>query len=398
MRYELDHRIEEVWNNLKVDGYKGWDPYDMLLSPLIQNSPLKDHWFFRLLFIQLGKRSFINFRPLLAVPKDYNPKGVALIIQALSRLRNSSFSDPDTIAAIDREQRMLLEVLLSLKTELSNEAVGWGYNFDWQARNHFFFPRFTPSSVVTSYCSEALLLLAKDLPDLEPVCREHIVASANFVLNKLRRTNVKGGFLFSYSPIDGNNSVLNASLLACKVLLDAFTITGDDKYLLEVEAPVMAVVGLQNADGSWPYGLHQVQGWIDSFHTGYVLESLNNYTEVSGEGNLDSVIEKGADFYFSNFFGEDGTPYYYAGRRGVVDAHSPGQLFVVLSKLGLLGAKAELAEKVLNWLFESFYLGKGRFMYQRGRVVSNKIQYLRWSNAYLFNGLAHLRGSNFYGA
>ena len=39
------------------------------------------------------------------------------------------------------------------------------------------------------------------------------LSSADFVMNDLHRAECRGGFLFSYSPLKGNDTVFNASLL-----------------------------------------------------------------------------------------------------------------------------------------------------------------------------------------
>ena len=53
----------------EAENFKGWDPYDGLNSKIFQATPLK-HWdIARLVWIQCFKRSPINFRKLLLVPK-----------------------------------------------------------------------------------------------------------------------------------------------------------------------------------------------------------------------------------------------------------------------------------------------------------------------------------------
>ena len=53
----------------EAENFKGWDPYDGLNSKIFQATPLK-HWdVARLVWIQSFKRSPINFRKLLLVPK-----------------------------------------------------------------------------------------------------------------------------------------------------------------------------------------------------------------------------------------------------------------------------------------------------------------------------------------
>lgn len=47
---------------------------------------------------------------------------------------------------------------------------------------------------------------------------EIALSAAHFVINDLHRTEYKDGFLFSYSPLQGNDTVFNASLLGSRLL------------------------------------------------------------------------------------------------------------------------------------------------------------------------------------
>ena len=67
-------------NYCESENFKGWDPYDGLNSKIFQALPFK-HWdLARLAWIQGFKRSPINFRKLLLVPKQYNAKGIGLFL------------------------------------------------------------------------------------------------------------------------------------------------------------------------------------------------------------------------------------------------------------------------------------------------------------------------------
>ena len=55
------------------------------------------------------------------------------------------------------------------------------------------------------------------------------VSAGEFVLNDLHRTKKNKGFLFSYSPLDGNNTVYNASLLGSKILALCYHYTRNEE-------------------------------------------------------------------------------------------------------------------------------------------------------------------------
>ena len=70
----------------EANKFKGWDPYDGLNSKIFESTPLK-HWdLARLVWIQAFKRSPVNFRKLLKVPKQYNAKGIGLFLNGYCNL------------------------------------------------------------------------------------------------------------------------------------------------------------------------------------------------------------------------------------------------------------------------------------------------------------------------
>ena len=44
---------------------------------------------------------------------------------------------------------------------------------------------------------------------------------------------------------------------------------------------------------------------------------------------------------------------------------------------------------VLNWTIDNMQHKKGYFYYQLKKGISSKISYMRWSNAFMFNAMAH---------
>src|SRR5262249_8760714 len=73
--------------------WAGYDPYDALNSRLFAAVPQLDSMIPRLVLTQALKRSPVNIRPLLAIPKKQNPKGLALFLSGLIRLRRMGQQD-----------------------------------------------------------------------------------------------------------------------------------------------------------------------------------------------------------------------------------------------------------------------------------------------------------------
>lgn len=370
------------------ENFKGWDPYDGLNSKIFSATPLKNWDLARLAWIQGFKRSPFNFRKLLHVPKQHNAMGIGLFLSGyctLLEIAKKGVSDFGTVQEIEKQIHELANLLIGMKTPGYSGAC-WGYNFDWQARRLFLFPAYTPTVVATTFCASALVR-AYELTGEKKYLEEGL-SSCEFVKNDLNRTPYQNGHIFSYSPLNGNNTVFNASLKGAKLLSLGFHYTNNQEYKDLAESAVRAAIAAQAADGSWVYGMLPVQSWIDSFHTGFNLDALEFYKKYTGDQSVQKAIDKGFDFYVNHFFLDDGTPKYYHNKTYPIDIHCPGQLLVTLSTLGKTEENQLLAEKVLSWTIENMQDKKGYFYYQIKKGISSKIPYMRWSNAFMFNAFS----------
>src|SRR5215831_1765079 len=134
----------------RAQGYRGYNKHDGLNSPLLRALFGRGKWP-RILAIQLVMRTPLNVRPLLRVPKTYNPKGLALFVQALLD-RHAATADDAFLA----EAELLLDRLLDLTSVGGWSGLCWGYPYPWQDPG-FFAPTRTPNAVVTAFVCEAFL-------------------------------------------------------------------------------------------------------------------------------------------------------------------------------------------------------------------------------------------------
>ena len=376
------------------EGFKGWDPYDGLNSKLFMSIPgLSTNSFYRLAVIQLFKRNPINLRKIALVKKDYNPKGIGLFLQGYCNLYwvvvnkpwlAQTFGSPKDI---EKQIVSLASLLISLRSHGDYHGACWGYNFDWQNRTGFNFPKYTPTVVATSFCATALFSAYEITKDQEYL--DIALSSAHFVIQDLHRTYCNGAFLFSYSPLRGHETVYNASLLGSKLLSLCYKFTGENEYKDLAFASVKACCADQQESGAWAYGMLPVQRWVDSFHTGYNLDALNEYELNIGDTSFHNHIEKGFDYYINNFFEQDGCPKYYDVKKYPIDIHCPAQLFVTLASLGKFNEHKSLAENVLKWTVDNMQSTEGYFYYQLKRGINSHIPYMRWSNAFMFCALTY---------
>src|SRR5256886_12854367 len=222
MAVDLKTAHRDLWKWCRAQGLAGYDPYDALNSRLFQATPFKRSGAARLAWTQFHKRSPINFRSLVGIPRERNAKAIALFaLAALADFRR----DPTKENEI--EARELLDDLIWMGLKGFRGAC-WGYNFDWQSRS-FFAPRGTPTVVPTAFAARALCeaaeILSRDeyLPFARTIC--------DFTLNDLIRSEeTTDEVCFSYSPLD-RTRVFNASLLAGAELATAAGRVGERNML-----------------------------------------------------------------------------------------------------------------------------------------------------------------------
>lgn len=388
---EIIHSLQRLRLYCESAQYKGWDPYDGLNSKVFHHLPLlKRSAFCREVMVQGLKRCPLNLRPLLLVPKEYNPKGIALFLQGYCNLVKAARASTlqDNQDKLTTKVTELADLLISLQSKGNYHGACWGYNFDWQARGGLFFPKYTPTVVVTSFCATALM------EAYEITGQKHYLdialTSADFVMNDLHRHHTaEDSFIFSYSPLKGNDTVYNASMLGSRLLAYCYKYTGREELREAARQSVRACLKGQSEDGSWRYGLLPIQKWVDSFHTGYILDCLEAYEELTGDTVAHEAIEKGFEYYVRHFFESNGTPRYYNNKKYPIDIHCSGQLLVTLSRLHKLSSHRPLADKVVDWTIRNMQSSRGYFHYQIKPLLNSRISYMRWSNAFMFYSLSY---------
>ncbi len=246
----------------KGEEFKGWDPYDGLMSKVFRAMPiLPKKRLTRLMWIQFIKKMPINMRPLLKIDKGYNPKGLALFISSYAQLSELESFHPQAIEKI----KFLADKVIELRTP-GYSGNCWGYNFDWESRA-FFQKEFTPTIVATTYVANSLIDAYEATKNNTYL--DAAISSGDFILKDLNRTyNDKGNFAFSYSPTD-HTSVFNASLLGARLLSRIYKYNGKEELAALARKAVAYCCDFQNSDGSWFYSTLPFHQWIDNFHTGF---------------------------------------------------------------------------------------------------------------------------------
>lgn len=387
--------LSKLKKYVENEGFKGYDPYDGLNSRFFKAIPFVGRSAIaRLVWIQLFKRMPFNLRRLVGISKEYNAKGIGLLLDGYMSLLQAVRLRPElsekfgTEKDIKEKAEFLAETLVSLRSEGFSGAA-WGYNFPWQCRREFLFPANEPTVVATNFCAGALLRAAKEFGRID--WKEIALSSADFITKDLRRTPHREGFIFSYSRMPGNDTIYNASLLGSRLLaMCAANGAANGNELKDLaRLSVAACCSDQKPDGSWTYGVKPVTGWIDSFHTGYNLDGIAAYEQLTGDKTFHDNLTRGLEYYIHTFFNpQTGQSNYYHDRTYPIDIHCPGQLPVTLSRTGMYNEHRELARKVLHHAIDFMQDPQGYFYYQLKKGKSSKISYMRWSNAFMFASLA----------
>lgn len=366
--------IKEVLSYIESADYTGYDPYDSLNSPFIRLISSKSKYL-RIVFTQFLRRCPVNLRPLLGVKKGHNPKGIGLFLWGYAKLYALA-KEPQYLGRID----YILNILEQLQSG-GYSGNCWGYNFDWQSRT-FMRPMGTPTIVNTSFIGHALL----DCYELigRQKALDMAVPIKDFILSDLHRIRSDGTFCFSYTPVD-TEAVHNANLLGASILARLMQYCDDDRLKQAALASLNYSMRHQRDDGSWFYADTSIQGWIDSFHTGFNLQAIRYILDAGLAPEHRAAYRKGIEYYAGNFFLEDGTPKYYHDRIYPIDIHSPAQAICFFCREGK--QYEDLTDSIVNWMLQNMYGGKGFFYFRKGKLLTNRIPYMRWSQAWAFHAL-----------
>ena len=105
---------------------------------------------------------------------------------------------------------------------------------------------------------------------------------------------------------------------------------------------------------------------------------------------FDAAIERGLEFYKRELFEADGTAKYYSNNRYPLDMHSVTQAVITLLKVCGSQDSIKLAEKVIQCSIRTLYMPeKERFVYQKNKYFTNKINYIRWTQAWVYYAFAY---------
>jgi len=281
-----------------------------------------------------------------------------------------------------------LEVLQATRCPGYREH-GWGYPFDWQTRGGVI-PAGTPLITTTPYCYEAFEAVYRI--DGRDAWRAVMRSTAEHVLRDYpERPSGRGAASCGYTP-HGGEGVINASAYRAFLLAAAHAEFGAADYRDAAERNLAFVLQSQRPDGAWPYAVDDERGFIDHFHTCFVLKALAKIEALSGDPRCSAAIDRGVAFYLGRLFDAAGLPKPFAVpprltvyRRELYDCAECLNLGYLLR-----GRYPELdaaCERVLEDILARWQTTRGFFRSRRLLAGWDSVPMHRWGQSMIFRSL-----------
>ena len=302
----IERAVARVQKWVEDSNYRGYEPFDGLSSwarPLAFGNQLAER-----ILQQAIRQSPLNLRPLMGVHRQESTKGRGYMAAGYLTLYRAT-----------RQQLYLDKAILCLKW-LDQHKVprfknhSWSNHFDFVSRGGSY-TKDDPIIVWTALIGHAYLDAfeitgEKWFQDIgESTCRWIV---------ELPREKTDRGDCISYLA-HRQSSIHNANMLGAGLLARAAKLNGNEEYLRVARSAMEYSCSRQRPDGAWLYAESPEYHWVDNFHTGYNLDSLDFYIDNSGDQEFRPNLDRALVFYKDNFFEETGRPKYYETRTYPVD-------------------------------------------------------------------------------
>ena len=381
-----DQRVRDVleqtlsWS--KGQGLKGYNKHDGLNSPILRLL-LGWHKWPRIVAIQGVMRFPVNLRPLLLVPKVYNPKGLSLFARTYLDLYSESGESRFLV-----EARSVLQLLTENRSEGNWSGDCWGYAYPWQDMG-FFAPPKMPNAVVSCFVAESFLRAHEVTGDEQYL--DTVRSTIEFLLRDLPvLKDTDSELCVGYMPVPMSMRVMDVSILIASVTLQYASIRNDAKLRAAGGRLLNYILNQQTDYRAWYYTDPPGDSHIrhDNYHTGFILDAIRRCMLATGDRSPQEKYLQGLDFYAKELFNDDGAPRWMSDCDYPHDIHGAAQGIITFSRHADL--YPGLAEKIANWAIDNMYNRQGRFFYQQTRWYRKRFTLLRWCNAWMTRALAAL--------
>jgi len=371
---------DALMHHIAAEGCRGYDPYDAMNT---RYGILRATKGIRLALTYFNKFSPVNLRPVLGIPKTLDNHGVALILRAVGLHR------PSGEAAISLP--MLSDHLVSRSlVEKYGYHCWFGLTSPVQTRT-LYMSTDVPGVIGTEACASALFELWLDTRDER--LREIVLSARAFFLDVLL-ARYEGAVFFRYkTTLPAYTCTYNASVVAAKYVLRVGEAFGLQDHRLLLREVYGFLASRQRPDGSWNYSVDLRTGrekpQID-FHQGFMLDGFLDYIELGLAGpEIVEAYRRGLAFYRQKQFTPAGRGLYRYPRGWPANIHNQAQGILTFARAGVTDPEArDFARTIAMWTIDHMRSRSGAFHYLRYPMFSNRVEYMRWSNAAMAHALA----------
>jgi hypothetical protein len=274
------------------------------------------------------------------------------------------------------------------------QGYGWGYPFNWETRNGVL-REGTPLITTVPYIYEAFSHVYSI--DRDRGWLQVMRAIAEHAFNCYRdMETAPDAASCAYTPAhDDPCGVINASAYRAFLLTAAGVALSDPRYLQTAERNLNFVLASQNTDGSWYYATDGKRGFVDHFHTCFVLKAITKIQQLTGRDQCQQAIERGVRYYVTNLFDTNGLPLPFSKaprltvyRRELYDYAECINLCVLLA--GQFPQLDNRLSAVVTDLLQRWQKADGSFRSRQLTLTWDNVPMHRWAQAQLFRSLCFL--------
>lgn len=361
----------QAWFRLaeKLD-WKSYDPMDFLGSPYLARVQSVSHFGARV-FVQMGIRLGATSRRLLRIEHHEEAKTLSDYLSAAALFVKCG----QTWAASYIEP---LIIRLNDKAIVTPRGRGWGLEFPYSTR-FVNAPARTPNLYQTSNAVQALL--DAYAVTRNPEAYQSAISGIEFILNELGHFELGGHTWFRYWA-GRANPIVNVQALSASLFARMGLCLGDSRMLELADRVAWTVISVQRFDGSWFYSVDDRANFVDSFHTGFILQGLTEYLQhrnSSAFPQTREAIQRGLAFFAKHLITSEGLPRYFADGPVEPDGQSFAQCIQTLVVCAPTLDHIEMALVVWKSMDKMLCMdGARHYRYGKGLSMQREPQ-LRWS-------------------
>ena len=266
----------------------------------------------------------------------------------------------------------------------------WGYPFDWVTRNGTIRSG-TPLITTTPYVYEAFLQVFRvDHDERWRSVLDSIVTHVTEDIGDVPTSPTASSC--TYSP-GGQSGVVNASAYRAFLLTSASQELGRIEVESKAARNLNFVLESQRPDGSWPYAVDGARGFVDHFHTCFVLKALGKIQALKPSTACMTAIERGVDYYVSQLLDSDGLPRPFSkAPRLTVYRRELYDYAECVNLCALLGDSLAVLRRtlvtVLNDFVARWIKPDGSFRSRELLLGWDNVPMHRWAQAQMFRSVA----------